>query len=221
MELFDASLFTGLDVTDRSFLNNHVEVQTFIKDSFIFNKGDQADMLYVLKSGLLKMTQFRSGTTKEEIVCLIDIGDQFCLAPLLEEATHHMSAIAIEKCEVYVLKRADIMNLIDQSHDFSRRVIKVLAKKECDLCEEVCDLSLNTTKERLAKYLLKQFEKKGNAEPFQIPLSQSDLAGFLGTVRESVSRDLAAFKKAQLIQVEQGNIKVLDYDGLKRMAERG
>ncbi len=220
MEIFESPLFSGLDMSDRAFLSDRITSQCFSKGTELFERGQPADVLYILKSGLLKMSQERKGSAKEEIDCLIEPGDQFCLSPLIQGQDHHMTAVALDQCEVFALQRKDVLDFIDQSHTFARRVIHVLSKMECQLCEEVCDLSLGTTKERLAKYLVDQFEKQESPETFPLPLNQSDLAAYLGTVRETISRDMNAFKKAQLIEVNQKRVRILDVDGLKQMANR-
>src|SRR5690606_11400972 len=104
---------------------------------------------------------------------------------------------------------------VDQSHAFSKKIILYLAGKECDLCEEVCDLSLSTTKERLAKYLLKHFNNAEESRFFDLPLKQSELASHVGTVRETLSRDLADLKKAHIIETKKSSVRVIDYEELK------
>ena len=89
---------------------------------------------------------------------------------------------------------------------------------ECRLCQEVCDLSLSTTKERLAKYLLERYEEIGRKQRFLIPMTQSALASYLGTVRETLSRDLSALRKARVISFSQKKFQVVSPKELARIA---
>src|SRR5690606_15248140 len=166
-----------------------------------------------------KLYNIRSGSNKEEIVCLIPPNGHFCLAPLMSREISHINAKALQDCKLIAIPRTTIEQLVDQSHAFSKNVIKSLAGKECDLCEQVCDLSLTSPKERLAKYLVDQFQLSGKPS-FKLPIRQNELASHLGTVRENLSRNLAALKKARIIEMKAGMIKILDVRELKNIADR-
>lgn len=191
---------------------------TVKKGKLIFKAGELANFLYFIKKGSVKLFRNRKGSEKEEIVCVIREGGHFCLAPLLTDAREHMNAGAIEGAEMLAIPKKNLLELVDSSHAFAKNLIHALAGKECRLCQEVCDLSLATTKERLAKYLLSQYEEHGRKPRFHIPLTQSALASYLGTVRETLSRDLGALRKAKVISFTNKKIQVLSSKELSRIA---
>lgn len=214
-------LFRGLSDEDYDYLYQYAEVIVFEKDELIFKKGERAEHLFVVRKGFVKLSNIRKGTLKEEIVCLIKPNEFYCLAPLLSRELLHIDAWAIEHSEVLKIPKKTIVELIERSHIFSKNVISFLAGQECNLCEEVCDLSLSTTKERLAKYLLKEFKKHQEPGALSIPMNQAQLASYLGTVRETVSRDLGALKKARVIETKKGKITLIDADELVQIANGG
>lgn len=214
-----ASLFQNLSEEDYVFLNQHSSQKSFERDELIFTKGTPSEELYLVLTGQVKLFNIRHGSSKEEIVCVINPHGYFCLAPLLSRETLHINAKALEDSEVIALPRVHLEQLIDQSHVFSKNVIRALANKECDLCEQVCDLSLTSPKERLAKYLLEQFQLMGSPT-FELKLRQSELASHLGTVRETLSRHLAALKKARIIEMREGQIRIVNLLELKNIADR-
>ncbi|MDP3975874.1 MAG: Crp/Fnr family transcriptional regulator [bacterium] len=214
--LSQISLFQGLDQADLDFLQTGAATEDFAKGKLIFQSGDESRHLYLLQRGAVKLFNLKKGTGKEEIVCHIQPGGFFCLAPLLTRPVLHINAKTLEASQLVVIPKSTIQQLIKRSHLFAQRVIEHLACKECELCEEVCDLSLSSTKERLAKYLLSQYQQQRlqGSKSFRLTLNQSQLASFLGTVRETLSRDLAAFKKAKVIDSRQGKISILKPDEL-------
>jgi len=199
-------------------LEQDASTRTFSKDELVFAVGDEPRHLYVLMSGSVKLFNQRKGTGKEETVCLIRPQGFFCLSPVINQEAFHINAKALEKTSLLLIPQEALHKLIDQSHAFSKRLIRFLARKECDLCEEVCDLSLSTTKERLAKYILQHFQELDRAPVFSLGLSQADLASYLGTVRETVSRDLADLKKAGVIEYKKRQLRVLDPQELSQIA---
>jgi len=86
------------------------------------------------------------------------------------------------------------------------------------LVDLVDDLALTTVQGRLARLLLTQAEE-GEAGIVQ-PLTQSEMAARLGTVREMIGRSLKTFEGMGLIRIERGVIVIVDRAGLERESER-
>jgi CRP/FNR family cyclic AMP-dependent transcriptional regulator len=57
----------------------------------------------------------------------------------------------------------------------------------------------------------------GPAGSFDLALTQSDLAGWIGATRESTARALARFRRAGLVETGRGCITVLDVVGLNQL----
>jgi CRP-like cAMP-binding protein len=89
--------------------------------------------------------------------------------------------------------------------------------------ESVGNLSLMEVEQRLAKALLLFHEKlKIKNEPFTLPITKKDLASFIGTTPESVSRKLLTLMSQHIIHMEgQRVIQILELDQLKGIAELG
>ena len=51
---------------------------------------------------------------------------------------------------------------------------------------------------------------------YEVPITQADLAEWVGTTRESTARALAKFRRAGLVETCRGRIVVLDVVGLSR-----
>jgi CRP-like cAMP-binding protein len=56
--------------------------------------------------------------------------------------------------------------------------------------------------------------RHGGGDVFELPMTQSDLAEWIGATRESTARALAQFRRAGLIETCRGRIVVLDVVGL-------
>ncbi|MGE5211152.1 MAG: helix-turn-helix domain-containing protein [Acidobacteriota bacterium] len=54
----------------------------------------------------------------------------------------------------------------------------------------------------------------GPAGSYDLSITQSDLAGWIGATRESTARALAGFRRAGLVRTSRGCITVLDVVGL-------
>ena len=67
--------------------------------------------------------------------------------------------------------------------------------------------------QRLASYLVLQFEKNGAPE---IKKTQEEIARDVNSAREVVARMLKDFSDTGLVEIKRGAIKLLDIDGLKK-----
>lgn len=227
--LSQISLFSGVESDLLSSLYESSETQAFRKDTDIFQRGQLAEYLYVLQKGQIKLYNTRKGTGKEEIVCLIQPKQWFCLAPVLSRDRFHINAAPIEESVVLAIPRDRLHWLIETSHDFAKNLVRALAEKECQMCEEVCHLSLSTTKERLAHFLLNQYRRQNKQAALTLKLTQAQLASHLGTVRETLSRDINALKKVGIIDFIDGEYHILDelelsqlagFDGLNMLSDK-
>ncbi len=52
----------------------------------------------------------------------------------------------------------------------------------------------------------------------ELPTTKTQLAAYLGTISETLSRTLARFKSLGLIEVDKGKITIMDSASLQNMA---
>lgn len=218
-ELFSKNaLLKNLTQKDLQFLEEQSRFQSFKKHHCVFLKGDKITSLFFVVKGHVRLFNRKPHTTKEKIVCSLGPFGIFCLAPLLSKETYHISAETLHASKLIAIPKSAVLKLIDHSHIFAKNVIQYLAKKEYSLCEEVCDLSLSTTKQRLAKFLLEQDELQRKPPYLIMPMNQSQLASTLGTVRETLARNLSDFKKAKIITRKKGGISLLKKNDLREIS---
>ena len=89
------------------------------------------------------------------------------------------------------------------------------------LTRQLEDLSLKEVSARLAKYLLERCEenhgKVAKGLSFDLPVTKTHLAAYLGTISETLSRTLARFKALGVIQVDKSRITIGDAELLKKI----
>jgi CRP-like cAMP-binding protein len=88
--------------------------RTFAKNEIIFREEDLGESMYIVKSGKVKIfTRLAGG--KEREFSVLDEGHFFGEVSLVDKAPRSASAIALEKTDVLVLFRGDLMTLIDRN----------------------------------------------------------------------------------------------------------
>jgi CRP/FNR family transcriptional regulator len=85
------------------------------------------------------------------------------------------------------------------------------------LVRRVEELSLKEVPARLAAHLLLLFESQGREE-LTLDLTKGQLASYLGTIQETLSRILKRLSDQGLIAIKGRKVTLLDVEGLKALA---
>jgi CRP-like cAMP-binding protein len=193
--------------------------RSYLKGEFIFREGEHSETLFVVNTGLIKLTK-TSAEGKEQIVRLLFPGDFFGLFSLLRDEKHYVNAEAVGETVICSIEKRDFLKLMGSNADLSFRFLLAMNDRLYEADESMGNLSLMEVEQRLAKALI-LFHEKTNAqnEIFTLPITKKDLASFIGTTPESVSRKLLAFMSQKLIRMDgQRQIQILELDQLKTIS---
>lgn len=179
-------------------------------------EGEQDGTLYYVCSGLVKVFKTSPGG-KEQVLRLIATGHTFNDVPALDGGPNPASAAAMEPSVVYLIRRADLRQLIRTRPEVAGAVVQTLASALRHLVALVEDLSLRHVTARVARILLDQ---EGSAREAQQShhLTQQEMAALAGTAREVVGRALKELEIAGAIEMRQGRAIVLNHERLHMLA---
>ena len=219
--LADVSLFHGLE--DR-YLDGLFKVTTTkkLKDGqILFRKGDSGRQLYGVVEGRLKI--YASGSDGKEVVFgLADPGEVIGEIALLDSNPRSATVVALAPSELLVLDRRDFLPFLDRHPKVAVRLSELLAERLRRLSELTEDSVLLAMRSRLAKKLIALARSYGKpcAEGTRIDmkLSQQALGDMVGTSRESINKQLRAWKKQGLVTSLKGYVTIHDQDGLETLA---
>jgi CRP/FNR family transcriptional regulator len=97
------------------------------------------------------------------------------------------------------------------------------SKKLRRLTQKVEELSTKEVTNRFARYLLEEIKKSGTEnfpEPFiRINLSKKNIASYIGTITDTLSRLLRKLQEEKIIRVSGKSIFVLDLRKIKALAK--
>jgi CRP-like cAMP-binding protein len=115
-----------------------------------------------------------------------------------------------------------ILNMCNRSCTFHKvilaNMIRVIAKKACDLNRKVEYLMLKSINGKLSKYLLEQSAMSGKLT-FRLPLNREKLADFLNISRPSMSRELGLMRDRGIIDFHGDLIRIKNEEKLRALLE--
>lgn len=212
-------VFKGMKESDLQQLRKVTRSRNFPKGSFIFREGERSETLFVVNEGLIKLTK-NSAEGKEQIVRLLFPGDFFGLFSLLRDEKHYMNAEATQQTVICSIEKKDFLKTMENNSVLSYRFLLAVNDRLYEADESVGNLSLMEVEQRLARALLLFHDKlQIKNEAFTLPITKKDLASFIGTTPESISRKLLSFVSKKLIHMDgQRRIKILELDKLKQLS---
>lgn len=205
---------------DLQLLQKVTRSHDFQKGEFIFRDGERSETLFVVKEGLIKLTKM-SAEGKEQIVRVLFPGDFFGLFALLRNEKHYANAEALGKTVICSIDKKDFLKMMESHSEMSFRFLLAVNDRLYEADESVGFLGLMEVEQRLARALLLFHDKmKAQKGEFTLPISKKDLASFIGTTPETISRKLLSFMSQKLINTDgRRNIKILEFDRLKLLAD--
>jgi CRP-like cAMP-binding protein len=192
------------------------------RDEVVFYQGDPGDTFYVILDGQVKVS-VSSSEGQEAILVMLNAGESFGEFALLDEQPRSATIQASLPTEVVTLRKDDFQRLIHQSPEIALGLLKVMTKRLRDTDQLVQDAAFLDVAERLAKKLLGLVEQHGRVSPrgieLDIHLTQQDLASMIGATRESVNKQLGAFRDRGILAVDRQRITILKPDALRARVE--
>lgn len=207
-------LFATLSVQDIAQVAALTLERYYERNDLILLEGEQDGALCYVDSGLIKVFK-TSPSGKEQVLRLVAAGHTFNDVPALDGGPNPASAAAMEPSIVYLIRRADLHQLMRNQPDVAIAAVQTLASALRHLVELVEDLSLRHVTARVAKLLLEQEGWSPNAWHH---LTQQDMAALAGTAREVVGRALKELEVAGAIEMRQGRAVVVSSERLRLLA---
>jgi CRP-like cAMP-binding protein len=183
------------------------------KGEIIYRAGDESDSLYIVNKGRIRIFRL-SESGKEQLVRILTTGDFTGELALFSESTHESCAQAMEDTEVCMINRRDLQDFLIRYPSISLKILSEFSRRLEKSEVQTTRVSTEKVETRIAQYLAECVENNKSME-FLLPMSKKDLASYLGTTPETISRKLAELEDAGYIaQKTSRKIVVLDLDGL-------
>lgn len=190
--------------------------------------GERVDRLYVVHQGCLRF-MYTAPNGKEQLIRELRPGEFYGEISLLTDVISEGDLVAAVATEACVLERSAVQAVLRGVPAVSLSLVQTLAVRLFQAERAFGELALFDVAQRLAVALLRQ-GAIANGLPalggeallygsicFDMPCSWAELATRLATTPESLSRRLAAFAKAGLIEVDGRRVHILDVDKMRQM----
>jgi CRP/FNR family transcriptional regulator, cyclic AMP receptor protein len=183
-------------------------IAKYQKEQVVFSQGDDADAVFYIQKGKIKLTVI-SKQGKEAVIAILGPGQFFGEGCLNGHNLRVATTTAMDDCLVTRIAKTAMIATLHAETDFSELFISYLLARNSRVEEDLVDQLFNSSEKRLARLLLllANFGKEGKPGPIVGKISQEMLADMIGTTRARVSFFMNKFRKLGYIDYN-GHLKI-------------
>ncbi|MDW6024807.1 helix-turn-helix domain-containing protein [Mesorhizobium sp. BAC0120] len=165
--------------------------------SEIYAQGEEAQNLYQVGFGCVRIYRLLADG-RRQISAFHMSGEVFGFEA---GGTHHFFAEAVGATGI---RTARLSSGTETAHKILPLALQGLVRAQ----EHLLVLGRQNATERVAAFLLDMAERQGSLDQFELPMSRSDIADYLGLTIETVSRVFSKLRQQRIIQLS-GNRSVV------------
>lgn len=200
-------LFSGLDSADLEAIERQAVRKRYRRNTVIIEQGDEAHTLYFMIDGRVKI--FAVGDDGKEVVFgEKGAGSYVGELGLLAGGTRSASVQTLEDSEFLVLTQDSFNRIIAAHSEIALVLLRDLAKRACELSDDVSAFALLDVYGRIVK-LLNSSAVEENGRRITGRLTHQDIADRVGSSREMVSKILKDLKVGGYVEIDQKRIVLL------------
>lgn len=208
------SLFKGLDDEAFGRLLCHAKVQKVARNEVIFVEGEPAAQLFLVLSGWIKLWR-QSEDGHESVIGVFAEGESFAEAAIFDQRGYPVSAIAADDSRLLAISAASVLREFRKNPDYAINVVADLSRHMRLLVRQIEQLSVSSSTERLARFLVKLCPKDAEEAVVRFPVEKSLIAGRLGMQPETLSRGLAKLRKIG-VNTKGSMVTIDDVEALRK-----
>lgn len=174
---------------------------------------------YIIAAGRVRLYE-TAVSGDEQTLIILRSRDFFDVLTLIDNEPHPATAVTITDARLYCISKEDMHLLLQRIPAIANTLLPHLSRLSRQLARLISDLSFGTVATRLARFILLHIEDEGvrTSQGIRLKwgLSHREIAQFIGTSREVITRAIHQLEKEGIIEGGRGQLLIKDLDKLKQ-----
>lgn len=212
-------IFQGLTFEEQLRVAQLARQVQVAKGETVHTPGQSMSRLLVMHSGQLKVSH-TAANGQEQLLRTVTEGDVVGERSFLTGHRVNDLVVALEDSRMCVFDHADLSGLLRDYPDVGLRMLRTLSDRLTSVERLLAAITSSDVGARIAAYLLDlPGSIRDGVATVWLPMAKQEIASYLGTTPETLSRRLATLSASGLIELEgRRGVTILDIDGLERVA---
>jgi CRP-like cAMP-binding protein len=184
-------------------------VREYQTDDSIFSQGDQADAVFYIQTGKVKLTVV-STSGKEAVIAYLPEKSFFGEGSIAGQQLRISTASALQSCTIVRIEKIVMLGLLTREPEFSGQFLTHMLSRNVRMEADLVDHLFNSSEKRLARLLLMMANFGQSSKPVPVieKISQETLAEMIGTTRSRVSFFLNRFRDLGFINYSCSGMQI-------------
>lgn len=191
------------------------------KGEHLFRAGERDDTLYIIHRGKVRIYHL-TDSGKEQLVRILHSGDFTGeLAIFQPGQVHENYAEALQRTEVCLIRQKDLQQYLTEYPEVAIQILAEMSRRLKESEKQIAQVATESVETRIISFLANLVdEDAGDGPVVVLPMTKKDLASYLGTTPETISRKLSHLEQLGLIErLPKRKIKIPDLDRLLSYAD--
>lgn len=203
-----------LHQSQKDILISTAKEMTITKGHSFCCRKDEPIGVIVIKSGTIR-TFITSDEGREITLLCLDAGDVSIISTprILTDIEMDITMETETECRIIQINPAAFTQIYKENIQAELFCYKIATKRFSDVMWVMQQILFTSFAKRLASFLIEESNKTGSAT---IHMTHEQIARYLGTAREVVSRMLKYFSTEGYVRLSRGDITILDMEKLAK-----
>ncbi|WP_460837305.1 Crp/Fnr family transcriptional regulator [Noviherbaspirillum agri] len=176
----------------------------------VVNPGDMPNGVFLVVYGQVKVG-FDRKDGSEKTLCILGQNKCFGLGEMLLERPHLAFVKTTTDSMLLHTTRERVLEVAKNNFTFAQELMVCVGRQLYTLTRDIESYSLQTAKQRVGGYLLRQSQQQGS-DSIELVASKTLIASRLSLTPETLSRLLHDFSSDGIISMTGRRIKILDFE---------
>jgi CRP-like cAMP-binding protein len=215
--LANLSLFGGASKDQIARVAAGSRLSHFPRDCQVFGAGDPCESFYIVVIGQVKLFLL-SIDGQEKVVEIISAGQSFAESRVFLDKPTTLSAQTLKNTVLINVSKKCVIEEIGRDAQFAMHMLTCISKREHALVQDIEGYALNTGRQRLIGYLLRDMDvhslKRQNTITVTLPAAKAIVASRLSLTPEYFSMILHELKAQNLVKIARREVCVPNVQSL-------
>lgn len=206
-----------LNVSEKSLIDNNISNVFYAKGKNLYSPDNECLGVLLIKEGGLRV-YILSEDGREVTLYRLTAGDVCILSAscILKNITFDVHIDADMDTNAYLMNITAFSKLSSQNVYVENFAYKNTMERFSDVMWAMEQILFMSFDKRLAIFLLDEISKTSSTD---LHLTQEQIAKYIGSAREVVSRMLKTFQGDQILEQSRGIIRILDKEKLQKLIQ--
>jgi CRP/FNR family cyclic AMP-dependent transcriptional regulator len=202
--LRNIQLFSSLTDEELQQISNKIFIEEFRKNETVLHEEDTNEFMYIILFGKVKVIQMTE-EGKEIILAIHKSDDFFGEISLIDGKTSPATVLTTENSLIAFISKKEFFSLISKQDKVRDKILNILCSRLRESWRRIYILNFRNASDRVKMLFLLLSHENGKKTPegvvLNIKLTHQNIADMTGLSRETVTRILDRWQKAEDITV--------------------